>query len=133
MVALNRPGSRRPTIDGRRKPDLPSYTGVSTFTGGTGTRRLAGTSVAAAHVTGAAALLFRANPSLDASQAQSELTWRAYPPGLDNDRGNGLMELLVSNSTFFYKQSNVALTPLGASRTLDVRNNNGFSHVGLDL
>ncbi|MEU6715816.1 LamG-like jellyroll fold domain-containing protein [Nonomuraea sp. NPDC046802] len=116
-TSLERYSGRGPTIDGRRKPDLASYTGVSTFTGGTGTRKLTGTSSAAAHVSGAAALLFGANPDLDASQAQAELTSRTNPPDLDNDWGHGLMELGPVRTPSPQKGS--AYTPLPLRRVLN--------------
>ncbi|MEV0381261.1 LamG-like jellyroll fold domain-containing protein [Nonomuraea sp. NPDC050643] len=116
-TSLERYSGRGPTIDGRRKPELASYTGVSTLTGGTGTRKLTGTSVAAAHVSGAAALLFGANPALDASQAQAELTSRTNPADLDDDWGHGLMELGPVRVPSPPRGS--AYTPLPLRRVLD--------------
>lgn len=82
--------SRGPTIDGRIKPDVIAYTNVSTLTGGTGR---GGTSVAAAHVTGAAALYKGANPTLDPAQLEALLLDSSNRPTRDNDFGYGVLNL----------------------------------------
>ncbi|MGO1056940.1 ricin-type beta-trefoil lectin domain protein [Crossiella sp. CA198] len=87
--------SQGPTVDGRLKPDLAGYSRVSTFTGGRAA--FGGTSAAAAHVAGAAAVLKSANAQLDAAQLETLLITRARenagtrPP--DNQRGNGKLSL----------------------------------------
>ncbi|MGO1056252.1 ricin-type beta-trefoil lectin domain protein [Crossiella sp. CA198] len=84
-----------PTVDGRLKPDLSGFTKVTTSTGGQG--GFTGTSAAAAHVAGAAAVLKSANRQLDAAQLEAQLVNRARenagnrPP--DNQRGNGKLNL----------------------------------------
>ncbi|MBP2473151.1 hypothetical protein JOF53_002023 [Crossiella equi] len=84
-----------PTVDGRIKPDLAGYTKVSTFTGGRAS--FIGTSAAAAHVAGAAAVLKSANNALNAAQLEALVVNRARedagqrPP--DNQRGNGRLRL----------------------------------------
>ncbi|MEU5692259.1 ricin-type beta-trefoil lectin domain protein [Actinosynnema sp. NPDC020468] len=98
-VGATRPGSgaverysgRGPTIDGRLKPDLTAFDKVTTTT--YGPQGFAGTSAAAAHVAGAAAVLKSANPALDASQIQTALQTRANPHRSDNDWGNGVLAL----------------------------------------
>ncbi|MFB9904218.1 ricin-type beta-trefoil lectin domain protein [Allokutzneria oryzae] len=82
---------RGPTVDGRTKPDITGFTGVSTST--YGTSALVGTSAAAAHVAGAAAVLKSANPQLDASQLQAALLSRTNPKRSDNLWGNGTLAL----------------------------------------
>ena len=89
--ALESFSSRGPTIDGRAKPDVIGYDGVSTnisevsssqqeFDSTTnqasdipGTAGFYGTSAAAPHVAGAAALILATHPSMDASQLESFL------------------------------------------------------------
>jgi hypothetical protein len=88
--------SRGPTIDGRIKPDLTGWDCVSSnlaeFSDG-----FCGTSAAAPHVAGAAALLEASNPNLDAAQLESLLQARAnhtkpYAPAT-NTAGAGLLTL----------------------------------------
>jgi hypothetical protein len=84
---------RGPTVDGRQKPDITAFEKVSTFSIG----QLAGTSAAAAHVAGAAALLKSANPQLDAAQIQATLQNRASPKKWDNTWGNGTLNMGAPN------------------------------------
>ncbi|MEU0879809.1 ricin-type beta-trefoil lectin domain protein [Lentzea sp. NPDC005914] len=92
-VGATAPGSGRvqdysgrgPTVDGRTKPDITGYDEVSTSAMGV----LRGTSAAAGHVAGAAALFKSANPSLDASQLQTALLNAANPKQSNNNWGNG--------------------------------------------
>ncbi|MBW4717894.1 ricin-type beta-trefoil lectin domain protein [Saccharothrix obliqua] len=100
-VGATQPGSGRvqgysgrgPTVDGRTKPDLTGYDQVSTSTdGGQGFQ---GTSAAAAHVAGAAAVLKSAHPELDAARLESELKSRARADRVDNDWGHGALSLGV--------------------------------------
>ncbi len=72
--------SRGPTIDGRVKPDITGWDGVSSPVYGVTTSSSGGfygTSAAAPHVAGAAALVKQANPQLDAAQLQYLLEQRA--------------------------------------------------------
>ena len=86
--------SRGPTADGRVKPDLVAPAGVTTVSYGIG--RFVGTSAAAPHVAGAAALLKSANPALthdDLWQALVEATVDLGSPGKDNSTGYGKLVL----------------------------------------
>ncbi|WP_285685380.1 ricin-type beta-trefoil lectin domain protein [Actinoplanes sp. NBRC 103695] len=99
-TGATRPGSGRiqayssqgPTIDGRRKPDLTGFDATSTFTYGPAPAA-AGTSFAAAHVAGTAALLKGANTALDAAVLQTILEDRADPSASDNVWGHGTLAL----------------------------------------
>ncbi|MEV6238971.1 ricin-type beta-trefoil lectin domain protein [Lentzea sp. NPDC051838] len=82
---------RGPTIDGRQKPDITGFDRVSTSSWGPS--GFPGTSAAAAHVAGAAALLKGDNPALDAAQIQSVLQSRANPKKSDTTWGNGTLNL----------------------------------------
>ena len=96
--------SQGPTIDGRTKPDLTGPDGVSTATLNSSPRLsfcfgkigFYGTSAAAPHVTGAAALLEQAHPDWNPSQVQLELQSTALDigiPGRDNETGSGLLTM----------------------------------------
>ncbi len=67
-----------PTNDGRLKPDISAPTGVRSAAYG---RRFTGTSAAAPHVAGAAALVWQANPSFSAQQVAEFLKERAVDLG----------------------------------------------------
>ncbi|MEO6504255.1 MAG: S8 family serine peptidase [Jatrophihabitantaceae bacterium] len=106
--ALEAFSSRGPTVDGRVKPDLLGFDGVSSnidevessqfddqgnvIPGSTG---FYGTSAAAPHVAGAAALVAAANPAMDASDLEAFLQRRANPQGNPptNTAGHGLLQL----------------------------------------
>jgi hypothetical protein len=81
--------SRGPSIDGRIKPDVTGFTNVSTFSAGVKT----GTSIAAAHVTGAAAVYLGANPTLDPGQLEALLLDSSSRPGRGNSLGYGVLNL----------------------------------------
>jgi pSer/pThr/pTyr-binding forkhead associated (FHA) protein/subtilisin family serine protease len=86
--------SRGPTTDGRLKPDISAPAGVSGATYGSG--MFDGTSAAAPHVAGAAALVWSAFPELDRSTVANYLTTHALdlgPPGPDNGYGHGRLQL----------------------------------------
>ncbi|MEO7262995.1 MAG: S8 family serine peptidase [Jatrophihabitantaceae bacterium] len=100
--------SRGPTIDGRVKPDLLGFDGVSSNVAEVqssqydevgnviaGTTGFYGTSAAAPHVAGAAALVAAANPAMDASDLEAFLQRRANPLGNPptNAAGHGLLQL----------------------------------------
>ncbi|MDP9796433.1 hypothetical protein J2S43_004945 [Catenuloplanes nepalensis] len=90
--AVDAYSSRGPTVDGRVKPDITGQSGVSTYTFGPAPT-MAGTSAAAAHVAGAAALLKGANGALDAAALQGMLEARTNPARYDSDWGHGLLAL----------------------------------------
>lgn len=83
-----------PTSDGRIKPDLVAPTGVSTRS--EGSEGFFGTSAAAPHVAGAAALLLSGNPDLNLQALTNELissTIDLGPTGKDNTFGHGKLVL----------------------------------------
>ena len=89
--------SRGPTTDGRIKPDLVAPTGVSTVSYGPD-EPYWGTSAAAPHVAGAAALIKSANPSYSRTQlwdALVDATVNIGPRGKDNDSGYGKLVLPI--------------------------------------
>ena len=90
--------SRGPTIDGRIKPDIsgPDATQSSVYPGIGCGAGFGGTSAAAPHVAGAAALLLGANPDLDVVELEQLLLGRAVDAGAagpDNTYGAGRLAL----------------------------------------
>lgn len=88
--------SQGPTLDGRIKPDLAGPTRVSTAAYTAIGRQFSGTSAAAPHVSGAAALGFNALPGATADSVASFLESRARDltdPGRDNKTGYGGLQL----------------------------------------
>ena len=88
--------SRGPTTDGRFKPELVAPSGVSTTSNVLA--GFMGTSAAAPHVAGAAALLKSANPSYsrdDLWDALVAATVDIGPRGIDNDSGYGKLVLPI--------------------------------------
>lgn len=89
---LERYSSQGPTGDGRTKPDLAAPVRVSNATYAV----FEGTSAAAPHVAGAAALVLSAHPNFDARQLRDFLTSRALDrgaAGYDNQFGAGRLDL----------------------------------------
>ena len=85
------------------KPDLagPGVDIVSSTAGG-GYQAISGTSMAAPHAAGVAALVRSANPSLTAPEVEGILRASAVdvgPPGLDNQTGDGLVDALAATRT----------------------------------
>src|SRR5262249_51756233 len=135
--ALEPFSSLGPTIDGRIKPDIggPDQNSTQTFGPFGGCASFAGfpgTSAAAPHVTGAAALVKQANPGFGPAQLRSFLTSRAVdasPPGPDNQLGAGRLFLGTSPQPAFSANpapgSQIALTGqpgVGVTRTIAVTN-----------
>lgn len=84
--------SQGPTLDGRPKPDLAGPTKVSTATYTAQGKAFIGTSAAAPHVSGAAALVFNVLPSATTDSVTAFLESRARDltePGRDNKTGYG--------------------------------------------
>lgn len=78
--------SRGPTADGRLKPDLVAPSGVSTRSAGA----FVGTSAAAPHVAGLAALMLAAYPATPPDGLGDLLAARSSPLGADRVYGSGL-------------------------------------------
>ncbi|MCU1657606.1 MAG: hypothetical protein JWO57_2262, partial [Pseudonocardiales bacterium] len=94
--ALEPFSSQGPTIDGRAKPDLVGWDGVSSNLSDFSTGFF-GTSAAAPHVAGAAALVAGLHPNWDAAQLQNYLEQTASSGGPHNPpvntTGHGLLTL----------------------------------------
>ena len=108
--------SRGPTTDGRFKPELVAPTRVATVS----YPYFHGTSAAAPHIAGAAALIKSANPSYsreDLWKALVAATVDIGNPGRDNDSGYGklvlpvLLERLPSTGIFGYNRSALKQNP----------------------
>ncbi len=85
--------SQGPTNAGLTKPDIVGPDRVSTFT----YTEFPGTSAAAPHVAGAAALLLSENPSLTAGQLEARLKGDAVPMGSPLQFGSGRLNLTPSS------------------------------------
>lgn len=88
--------SQGPTLDQRLKPELTGPTRVSTVSYRKEGSTFAGTSAAAPHVAGAAALVFSATPNATADSVAQFLESRArdlQAPGPDNQTGYGRLQL----------------------------------------
>ena len=120
--------SRGPTIDGRIKPDLVGYDGTTSNL--SEDNPFCGTSAAAPHVTGAAALVSAANPALDASQIQALLEDRAGTAAPSNTAGHGLLQL--GATTGIAARAGASYSALASPvRVLDTRTTNGGHHAKL--
>ena len=128
--------SRGPTTDGRFKPELVAPSGVSTVSYGESEEfyGYTGTSAAAPHVAGAAALIKSTNPSYSSTQlwdALIEATVDIGTPGRDNDSGYGklvlpiLLHQLPSSGIFGYSPPTVTKNPKSVEF--------GFEGIGEDV
>lgn len=115
--------SRGPTIDGRVKPDIAAWDGVSTYvTQEQSSGFFYGTSASAPHVAGAAALVKDQHSDWDAAQIQTFLEQRASsgkpknPP--TNDVGHGKLTLGSTTTALPTPTGYVPTTPV---RLLDTR------------
>ncbi len=121
--------SRGPTSDGRIKPDLVAYDGVSTATWGMSNNRpytaggtgFFGTSAAAPHVAGAAAVLWQRYPTWTRTEVQDYLRNTAVldlgVAGPDNTYGGGRLHLPAATSTTTPTASPTPISTSTPSRT----------------
>ena len=101
--------SEGPTTDGRNKPDLSGPDGVKTSLSNSFT----GTSGAAPHVAGAAALLQAQNPELSIAQIRDALTTSAEDvsaSGYDLRTGHGRLSLDADNDGINHDHDNCPVT-----------------------
>jgi len=111
--------SRGPTFDGRSKPDLVAVDGVSVTGAGGFENPFFGTSAAAPHVAGIAALLLQLNPGLSRAQLKSVLQQSAVPLGPVNTYGSGRVNGLTA-ANLLASRSAVVAAVLPASRSVQV-------------
>ena len=124
--------SQGPTIDGRIKPDIMGPDGVNTFS--YGSDGFFGTSAAAPHIAGAAALIKSSNPENFTAQMLRnkllEATVDLGERGKDNIYGEGRLDLSLLNLQPGVDVSNVVLsldliTDGGAGNQIDNRVTSG--------
>ncbi|HSY16304.1 MAG TPA: S8 family serine peptidase [Jatrophihabitantaceae bacterium] len=125
--------SQGPTIDGRVKPDIMGWDGLSSYVSDV-SDGFYGTSAATPSVAGAAALVAAANPGYDAAQLQNFLEQRANngnpqnPP--TNTEGHGLLTLgAFTGGSIPVPGAGYTALP-SPVRVLDTRNGTGVDHVG---
>jgi len=125
--------SRGPTNDGRLKPDITAVDGVRVSGAGGFSHRFLGTSAAAPHVAGVAALLLECRPDLRAGPggqepaAARQALWEAIlstatdlgPEGEDNMYGAGLLDAVAAASQLCREASRVIWGDVDCSRAVD--------------
>ena len=127
--------SRGPTLDGRIKPELMAPTGVSTVS--YGSDGFFGTSAAAPHVAGAAALIKSANPSSSRTQLWDALiaaTVDIGTRGRDNDSGYGKLVLPIMQISTSPQISSISPNRVRYNQVITIRGmafgaNRGTSRV----
>lgn len=120
--------SQGPTIDGRTKPDIASFDNVSGNVADI--NPFCGTSAAAPHVAGAAALVAAANPNMDAAQIQDFLERRAGVSPPNDQIGHGV--LTMGDPSGITPPAGSGYTPLASpTRILDTRTTVGGHHAQL--
>ena len=127
--------SRGPTTDGRIKPELVAPTGVSTAS--YRPELYGGTSAAAPHVAGAAALIKSANPSYSRTQlwdALIEATVDIGTRGRDNDSGYGKLVLPIMQASASPQITSVSPSRVRYNQVVTIRGtafsaNRGTSRV----
>ena len=127
--------SRGPTTDGRVKPDLVAPSGVSTVSYGKSETfyGYTGTSAAAPHVAGAAALIKSANPSYSRTQlwdALVDATVDIGPRGRDNDSGYGKLVLPVMQASSVPQITSVSPSRAQPNQTVTITGSNFGSSRG---
>jgi len=118
--------SQGPTIDARVKPDITGFDDVSSNIGSL--NPFFGTSAAAPHVAGAAALVAGANANMDAAQIQDFLERRAGVSPPNNQFGHGVLNLGQPSDITPPASYGYAALPSPA-RIMDTRNGTG-GHTG---
>jgi hypothetical protein len=112
-----------PTFDGRSKPDMVAVDGVTVSGAGQFQTPFFGTSAAAPHVAGIAALLLQLKPTLTRAQLKAVLQQGAVPLGDINTFGSGRVDALASaNLLSTSTPTGVAAAILPASRSVQVGN-----------
>ena len=127
--------SRGPTTDGRFKPDLVAPSGVSTVSYGESEffYGYTGTSAAAPHVAGAAALIKSANPSYSRTQlwdALIEATVDIGDWGRDNDSGYGKLVLPIMQASRSPQITSVSPSRAQYNQTVTITGSNFGSSRG---
>jgi len=102
---------------GLAQPRITAYTNVTTYSNQLtlNSAKFGGTSAAAPHVTGAAALVWSANPCLSPHQVGSFLSQRALAagtPGYDYQYGNGLLYLGTPTHQLCAPQDQAVFLPI---------------------
>ena len=127
--------SRGPTTDGRFKPELVAPSGVSTVSYGESEffYGYTGTSAAAPHVAGAAALIKSASPSYSRTQlwdALIEATVDIGPRGRDNDSGYGKLVLPIMQASRSPQITSVSPSRAQYNQTVTITGSNFGSSRG---